>query len=103
MLPLPTAYLIVKGQLAYESAAIIVVAGFVLFLSIAGMCGARKTARGGSCIIVSYFYTVFFVVLALIYIALTNIVFTDNLEVGGRCVHPCCRVMCRVWCVVRGV
>ncbi len=70
------------GTLAAQSSPVIVVSGFTLLLSVAGMCGARKRAQGVSCVIVSYFYIVFFIILALVYIVLNNLVLQDDLKVS---------------------
>ena len=75
------AYLVSKGYLALESSPVIIISVFILLLSIAGMIGARKKARGASCVIVSYFYIVFFVILALVFLALNSLVLQDSLQV----------------------
>jgi hypothetical protein len=79
--PCPTAYLIYVKNLTVQSSAVIIVSGFTLLLSLAGMCCARKRAEGASCVLVSYFYLVFFIILAIVYIGLNNLVINGDLEV----------------------
>lgn len=70
-----------KKDISSGSAGVMALAAFLFCLTLAGMCGGRKRARGISCVVITYFYVTFFTLIVLVFMAITDLITQTGLNV----------------------